>query len=81
MHDVAIAASIVEKLKGYAGVKTVFVLLGRDSCVSAEMLKHSFSEARRGTPAAKAELVVLPGPGEDISLLSVELEEAPRGKA
>jgi Zn finger protein HypA/HybF involved in hydrogenase expression len=81
MHDIAVAASIVEKLKGYAGVKTVFVLLGRDSCVSAEMLKHSFGEARRGTPAEKAELVVVPGPGDEITLLSVELEDAGRGKA
>lgn len=77
----AIAASIVEKLKDYQGVKTVFVLLGKDSCVSTEMLKKSFGEARRGTPAEKAEIVVVPGPGEEISLLSVEVEDARRGKA
>lgn len=81
MHDAAVAAGIVDKLKEYSGVKTVFVLLGRDSCVSAGMLKHSFAEARRGTAAEKAELVVVSGPGDEITLLSVELEDTRRGKA
>lgn len=74
MHDVSVAQKILETVKGCKNLRSVFVLVGRDSCIRAEMLGHSFDIAKRGTPAESAKLVVVPGPGEDITILSVEVD-------
>jgi Zn finger protein HypA/HybF involved in hydrogenase expression len=75
LHDSAIAAGIMEAVKGYEGLKAVFVLVGRDSCLHPDMLARSFDLLKKGTAAERAELVVLPGPGSEVSVLSVEVDE------
>ena len=74
MHDSSVAEGIVDAVKGYAGLKAVYVLVGRDTCLRPDMLVDSFNIVKKGTPAENADLVVLPGPGDEVSVLSVEVE-------
>lgn len=74
MHDVTVAARIIDTVKGCKGLKSVFVMIGKDSCVSADMLEKSFEEAKRGTAAEQARLVAVPGPGADVTVISVEVD-------
>jgi Zn finger protein HypA/HybF involved in hydrogenase expression len=78
MHDVSVAERILDAVKDCKGLRTVFVLVGRDSCVRADMLERSFDAAKRGTPQEAAKLVVVPGPGEDITVISVEVDDDAR---
>jgi len=73
MHDSSVAEGIVEAVKGYAGLTAVYVLVGKDSCLRAPMLANSFDLLKRGTSAQNARLVVVPGPGDEVRVLSVEV--------
>jgi Zn finger protein HypA/HybF involved in hydrogenase expression len=75
MHEASVAVRILETVEGYKGLQSVFVTVGRKSCVHPDMLKNAFDTVKQGTPVAFAELVVLPGPGEDITVLSVEVND------
>jgi Zn finger protein HypA/HybF involved in hydrogenase expression len=75
MHDLAVAAQILEAVKGRGPLRAVHVLIGRDSCLTPEHLARSFDAAKRGTEAEHAELVVLRGPGDGVTVVSVEAME------
>lgn len=76
MHEASVASRILETVEGYAGLRTVYVGVGRGSCVHPDMLRDAFDIAKQGTPAGKAELVSIPCPGCDIVVLSIEVENA-----
>jgi len=71
-----VASRILETVETYKGLRSVFVSVGRKSCVHPDMLMNAFDIAKQGTPAAAAELVAVPSPGEDITVLSVEVDDA-----
>jgi Zn finger protein HypA/HybF involved in hydrogenase expression len=79
LHDIAVAARILEAVKGRGPLRAVHVLVGRDSCLTAEHLTRSFDALKRRTEAENAELVVLRGPGSDITVISVEAAEGGHG--
>ncbi len=70
------ASRIVETVQEYPGLRVIYVAIGRKSCVHPDMLRDAFELVKHGTCAEWAELVTVPCPGEDISVLSVEVEDA-----
>ena len=76
MHEASVASRIVETVREFSGLRTIYVSVGRYSCVHPAMLQEAFSLVKQGTCAECAELVTVPTPGEDISVLSVEVEDA-----
>lgn len=79
LHDMAVAAQILEAVKGRGPLRAVHVLMGRDSCLTEEHLTRSFDALKCCTEAENAELVVLRGPGCDITVVSVEAAEGGHG--
>ena len=76
MHEASVAMRILDAVEGYGGLKAVFVTIGRQSCVHPDMLRAAFDAVKHGTPADCCELVAMDCPGEDIRVISIEVENA-----
>ena len=73
MHEAGVALRVLEAVLPYRGVRTVFVAVGRESCVRPRMLRTAFAAASARTSAEGAALVTVDSPGDDICVLSIEV--------
>ncbi|MEW5905142.1 MAG: hydrogenase maturation nickel metallochaperone HypA [Pseudomonadota bacterium] len=69
MHEMSLAQSVREIIEaaaheqGFVRVKTVWLEIGRLSCVEAEAMRFCFSAAMQGSVAEDAELEIVDTPG------------------
>lgn len=79
MHELALAEGIVDivadiaRRERFSQVRTVFVEMGRQSCVTADALIFCFDLVARGTLAEGAQLKIASSDGDSLRVRELEV--------
>lgn len=82
MHELSLAEETVRIVEdaarrdGFARVRTVFVEIGRDSCVMPEALAFCFESAAKGGVAEGARLEIARPPGDGMRVTELDVVDA-----
>ncbi|MDP2808991.1 MAG: hydrogenase maturation nickel metallochaperone HypA [Rhodocyclaceae bacterium] len=85
MHEISLAEEIVQTIEeaarreGFGRVRTVFLEIGRLSCVEPDALAFCFESVALGSVAEGARLEIAELPGDEMRVKELEVEEVEGG--
>ena len=82
MHELSLAEEIARLIEdaarrdGFVRARTVFIEIGRDSCVEPDALAFCFESVARGGVAEGARLEIARTPGDEMRVKELDVEDA-----